>query len=495
MKEEILMKENEEIEIRLDDLLWFILKGWKAAIIAAIIGGALLGGFKYVSNMKAAEMTDESFVESFAESHPDIKEARMEELDLSAKTIKKYKDQIKNQEEYTGDSLLQKIDWTKVCTGRASYMVQMSGAADAAKLVTLGESFIERLNSDEYYDEAARGLNAESSYIDELFIATYSIPQINFSVIDDGDSSSGNTLANTDTLIINLTATAVDRSDAEIMLSSADSVIQNISSDLSDKVVPNTAKLVSTTFNVNRDTTLRDKQINELIVAARGYYDLIAAEEEDLSADELAYVNAKLAVLGGNDENEAEDLNGLPVKFIAIGIIAGIFIVLLYRAAMYVIAGKLSSPFEMEDRAGIRTYFRHDNEKSIKGIDGLLFKWRFGSRKIVDAKTVAGIIAMEAASLEGQKAVKKLLITGTFEGFSEDECVKELNVLLKKNGIEAVSGAQIVYSPELIKDAAGSDAAVIFEKLGESGRDMVREELRYLDGHSLPVMAAVVSVN
>ena len=71
---------------------------------------------------------------------------------------------------------------------------------------------------------------------------------------------------------------------------------------------------------------------------------------------------------------------------------------------------------------------------------------------------------------------------------------KKLADLLKKAGIETVMGEQIVYSPELIKNAADADAAVILEKLDESGKYMIREELRYMSDHGLLVMAAVLDV-
>ena len=37
-------RNDEEIEIRLDDLLWYVLKGWKPMIVAMLIGAILLGG-------------------------------------------------------------------------------------------------------------------------------------------------------------------------------------------------------------------------------------------------------------------------------------------------------------------------------------------------------------------------------------------------------------------------------------------------------------------
>ena len=485
-------RSDEEIEIRLDDLLWYVLKGWKPMIVAMLIGAILLGGYKSYGNMKAAEITRDSMVEGYEAAHPD---ADMEQLDHSAKTIAEYQKKIKMQDNYASKSLLQQIDWTDVKVAKASYVVELTNGADYAKLVATAGAFVDRLSSDEMYKAAADALKTDPSYMDDLITVNYTIPQATNAVIDEkgGTGDAEPAIANADTFILTIIANAAEDETAKTMVDAAASIIDKVSADVASEVAPNKVKLIHVTQTVKRDTTIRDRQINDTIVSTQGYYDMIADAEKDLSDEELAYVKAKADILLDVEE-EVKESSIISVKFIAIGLMAGLFIIALIRAAAYVISSKLTCPFETEDNYGIRTYMKNDDVKSVKGFDKVLFNARFGRSRVISGEEAAKIIATEAASLSDDRKIKKLLITGTYDKCCESDMAKKLADLLKKAGIETVMGEQIVYSPELIKNAADADAAVILEKLDESGKYMIREELRYMSDHGLPVMAAVLDV-
>ena len=508
----IVQANEDEVEIRLNDLLLFLMAKWRSICILIVAFAVILGGYKYWDNWRNADKDGTAVVDQFrkdAKRSGNYTQDDLEALDRAAKNIATYYEQIQTQRVYNAKSILQTINWTNVSSRESFYRVTLRGKAKYSDLLVLAESFKSRLASDELYSKIAKEMGTEADFVKELVDVQYSIPQLNESSTafisaaagenETSDENAAGTLINYNTFILNVQSKGPDLDFCQKIQDYAQTLINTNSSDLSEQIGENTVAYIQTVSNISRDEEIRDAQLNNAIEIEDGYYSLIDAAKEKLTKDEVNYVDA-LAILyeeenGSRQKTEKENKSYLSKRYIAYGMIGGMALGLIFWAVLYVFGGAVSNPWEMEDNYRLKTILYAGSEKRLKGFDALFYKWRFHSGLVVKDTDFIEVMKAEILTEAQEKKIRKVVLTGTSLTESDKKLISRLEEDLKSAGIETAVGSMIMYSPELIVSSANADAAVILERLGVSSKGLIREEVKYMKDHRIPILTAAMAVS
>ena len=153
---------NEETEIDLVDLMFYLLRQWKTLVVAVVLG-VILGGAIYMVK-KPAETSEPT---PTAEAAEDMIENYKPEQDVKANMdlAYRYRQLYAQQLEYNEKSLIMKMDPGEVYTGELEYYL---AAGDNTRL--LGELFANILSEEELLSDLkeAADLDCEEQYLNEI---------------------------------------------------------------------------------------------------------------------------------------------------------------------------------------------------------------------------------------------------------------------------------------------------------------------------------------
>ena len=477
---------KNDYTIRIVDLIWYILSKWRSIVISMLIFALTVAALGYCMNakIKTPMSTREYYIQRLNESSEHSQE-EIEKLDVLARIIAGHNEQVEGQNQYFQSSILAHIDWMNVVTATSSYRVDLNAKADIAELYILADAFCSRLNSEEFLAETAEKLGTESKYLDELFSARYVIPQPSSSV----DNSNG-----FKTVIIYLSVKGMDREFCDKVLAEGDRMVDQISGELSSSVTENTASYIQTVFKTVRDKSIRDAQQEE----EKSYNAQITQVNNLLSGltkAEKQYVEAIAELSEEQSEEPVQFINRLAIiKYFVVGLILGGFAGAAFHAAMYVLGNAVRNPFALEDMHGVRTYLREADVGKRRWPDGIIYKARYNQDKVFESGNLFEILGAELSAQAKKEGLKKILVTGTELAEEDEELIDGLRAFMAGNGVEVISGKDIMYSQELIEASEDADAAVVMERAGHSNYHKVQKEMEFMKFHKLPVLAGIMTV-
>ncbi|MCR4607696.1 MAG: hypothetical protein K5771_08235, partial [Oscillospiraceae bacterium] len=331
----------------------------------------------------------------------------------------------------------------------------------------------------------ARVLGTEPKYLDELFNSRYVIPQLSSAVENSNEYS---------TVIIYLSIKGMDREFCDKVLAEGDRMVNQISSELCSSIRENTATYIQTVFNIVRDKTIRDAQIAEETL----YNDQINQMDNllsELTKAEKQYVEAIAELSGEQSEEPNQFVSRLAIiKYMAVGLVLGGFTGAACYAAVYVLGGSVRNPFALEDMHGVRTYLRESNAGKRRWPDDTIYKARYKQDKVFESGKLFEILGAELSVLAKKEGLKKILFTGTELTEEDEKLIENLKASMAGNGVEVISGKDIMYSHELIEASEDADAAVVLERAGLSDYHKVQKEMEFMKYHKLPVLAGIMTV-
>ena len=502
--------DEEDVELRLDDLLLYCFEHWKSILIAMIICAIIAGGagaykgyqFYLTASATKSEKVDKALEELGEEIEPD----KMEELDNTAHRIALYKQVIKGKEQYLAKSVLMNLDSSNVVSEVLQYKIStVSGnltnsALQQQNLQLIVKSYESRLTNDELYTAAADYLGIESAYVRELVGAYDYFPT--------GTNVYLTTNANMDENIINsgILYVSVKGPTQEYCDSIANYVkrrIENIGENLNDMTTPYNITLMNITTSTGVDNGIISTKTDAL-----NYISTIKTNittiEKDLSSGEKEYVEAKsdveleglLAANGKAETKEEEEevkYNPISKKFIAVGALLGMFLLAGYWIARYMLSTKLISVFALEDRYAVKTYALGSGNAPSKGLSSFFRKIRYRKIHFYTCKELAKIFKAEIETLSEKKAVTKVFVASSenFEG-SNDAFITALKDEMAGSGIEVSSGVKIKYDPDMIISTSNADVVIVLENIDKSSNFEIDEEMRFISERKTEIIGAVV---
>lgn len=485
---------DEDVEINLIDLMFYLLKQWKT-LIAAILIGAILGGGIYVVKKNSAdkaaaaleaEMEDAKTGVEDEQTVAELKENYQisEDVETNMELAYQYRQLFRKQLEYNQNSPIMQMNPSAVYSGELKYYI--SAGYDTSVIALLYQNILSGSDILEELKEAA-DLDYKEQYIREL---------IGCSVNRENDSTIN--VNNGESLVYkNATVTfsvyAATEEDCEQMLQvireKVAEVNQECLEDYEDydlMAINDSVSLVSNSDYLSRQKSNTD-QLNN-------YRNTMTNLENSFTEDELAYYNrVYLSRDYVTDEEEEETDAALmettvqpePVSLVK-WLVIGIFLMCVVWGGLYLVKylldKKIKTPDEMRSRYRLPIIgFVKAETGTSKGLDGWLDQMRSKNWGVGDSTENVG-------SMINAMGLSNLLLCVEGEGEKLEFIANE--ICNCANGIKKTSA--LYQSGVLVAEASGSDGIIFAVKIGETTYVEIEREMEVCRLYKMLVKGVIV---
>lgn len=485
---------EDEAEINLIDLMFYLLKQWKT-LIAAILIGAVIGGGIYVVKKSSADKAAAALEAEMEEAKTGVEDDETveelkgqyqitEDVESNMELAYQYRQLYRKQLEYNQNSPIMTMNPSAVYSGELEYYV--SAEYDTGMIALLYQNILNDSGILEELKETA-DLPYKEQYIREL---------VSCSVSRENDSSVN---INSDvqnvyrTAIITFTVSAPSEEECEQMLqvirgkaAEIDQQCLEAYEDYSMTLVNDSINLVASSDYLSRQKTNTD-QLNT-------YRNTMANLENSFTEEEKAYYNRVYLSRDYEVETETEETEAAAdtavvepesvslVKWLVIGVFLMCVVWGGYYLVKYLLDKKIKTPDELRSRYGLPLigYVKTDTD-ARKGLDGWLDQMRSKSWGAGDTTENIGsmITAMELPDLllcveGGGKKLEDVAAVVC-------ECVKGLK-----------RSASLSGDGSLIAEAKESDGIILAVEIGGTAYAQIERELEISRMQNVKVKGVIV---
>nr|WP_297708391.1 hypothetical protein [uncultured Butyrivibrio sp.] len=529
------MSYKEEMEIDLIDLLHVVLCKWRSIVVFMLLGAVVMGAVSYfmpaaVDKSKAVKVTVITRNE-LNELRDKLDDKKAEEVLLTVDSYLINKEKYEELLEQQDNSIRYKIDAEKEPNMKVTYMISdyiedthayMSEVTSADNIISLYRSSLQSASVIQQIRDVT-GYDVNEVYIKEL----YSVSKAGLSMMDiyvnapskeECEAIMGVLEKNVNELkasIAAINAHKIQKVD-ENYYEQLDSGLRDTQKSVEQSLIDYQKSFltVPTTFSADQKTyyeTLIDINEGRLKLGSE------AAKE---AAIKKAEEEMMLAAKQTQTEDTADEVNFADVvssqksvqkvltkhvskKYVALGALAGAFLVILWYCAAYVLAGVLRTEADLSDIFRLSIYGRikavngNGKKKLFSGVDkwvdGLFYKNRpeFSEKESLD-------IVCSGIGVSAQKNdAKKIFVTGVGNDADSEKYKAMIVSDLKSgkylpDGCEVDFGKNVVFDPRALEKMAHSDGVVLVEKIGSSRYENIGNELEAIQKYGVNVFGAVV---
>ncbi len=455
--------EQDDMEIDLINLLFYLLRRWRVFILAALCGALVLGGYKVVSGMRvrldntAYEETKKQY--EFDKGAYEIKKSGYER---DMETLKK---SIDAQNKYQENSLLMKIDPFEQWNAKVDILVKVPDANTGLEIKNFDETdsyvklYAQGIKNRVDMDKLSSELGIEKNYLDELISidADYNSNVISLSVAGD-------------------TAEFADHILEELMQQ-----ILSQKLDIDSKVGTHTVEFLNRTTTQIMNQSLSDKQ--------KSVSDGITSLQNALKDKEKALNDLEEPTMPEGISKKETLQNG--IKFALIGLILGIFVAGGFYCGYYILKGRLHESDEMSTIYGINVLGvfpkRLSKKKLFSGIDKWLLKLENGSDRSDEEVALRIALTAERKINSGSK----VLLTGNIDKTQLEKVQKLLAANLPQNHI--LVGEDLTESVDTVRKLKdGIDAVILVEQREISALNKIKEEIKAIDEQGVEIVGSII---
>ena len=453
-----------EQEIDLKELLFTLLYRWRPIVLAAVLLGLLLGGYKVVNGLRSQQ--DETAVEEAREQYDMDLAAYNRNVASSEWDIEKLKRALQNQQDYNDASVLMQIDPYNKPRAAADILIRLDSAEwemypdgvsmdPTDSLVKLyASNLVQRLD----WSGLEKKTDVESRYLKEL--------------VGVGTDYSSNT--------VTIDVVYSDEETAEMILDEILRQLDRRKGEFASVAGNYTASVVNRNLSFIMDTGLEDKQKQNT--------DKIFSYQKDLLDKEKALKDLEEPEVPQEISKKKVAVQG--VKFALIGGVGGAFLLAFYFCMIYVLSGKLHTDDELKDRFRVKilgVFALPVKTGVLCGIDRWLERLE-GKAVRPSEEAVLKRVTLNIQNYVGE--AKKLLLTGTV---SED-ILKELAGKLSESlpGIRLVVGADMNKAADTLQLLAECDGVILVEKREASKCAQIQKEKESIDALKKPIIGCMV---
>ena len=484
---------EKESYINIKDLFFTVFKKAGIILVAAIVLGGALFGYKFAQRVKTANVLDTSMKLNGSETDVQY-QMRVQNVHRArdlVDSIGRINAQIDNQRHYITDSVYMQIDSENQYEAMAQYVITIENNDTNGLDKALISAYERDIRAGEFLDDYAAKINTKSAYIKELIVFSSATADSAFVSIESGADRAGS-------MFIRVYGPSADFVDNVIALVVEE--VEKVNTDLSSTVVPHKVTLVGIQSIVRVDAGTRDGQVNmtaklETLQKQITNYNLAlddiakelgVADKEDI----ISYFTTKTdieddEVPHGYSEVEvsAKSMIKPAVKYGVIGFAAGAFLAAAFIVIQYIFGKKISSQaqffsmFTTVKKIGVvRPSYKRG--AYVKALD---IKSEDDSK--MSDENIKKLICANYDNLT--KDYKKVLITGTGDS-------KLLSSSVKSIGLKGDLKPDIFSNPDVLKSLSDYDGIVIVEQRKVSLYKDVANEISLLSNGNAKIVGAII---
>lgn len=471
---------NEEMEINLIDLMFYLLRRWKSMVVLAVLGLLLGAGIYMLKSPGSEEVAEEE-----TQSEVDL-EAMKEELEITdsalanMKTANEYQKLYEKQIEYNQNSLIMQLNPTEMYTGTLKYYISAGNNTDL-----ISACYQNLLLDSGIFSEICErtGLECGEEYVREMVWSSLSgknVAVINYNELTDEDGGAFQSEVVTYSVIYNNPETC------EKILEVLQERVARLNQECQETYGEHLQEQIYEGVRLSVDTGYITRQKTN-IDAENAYITNITKIENEFTEDELAYYNALYTDDVKEIEiEETEEAGGIQVKslikWLLVGIILGLFCWGGYYLLRYLFDKRVKYAEEISSYYGIHLIGRYqDGEKTLKGIDRL--QEQMVNKNAGDYSNKEYLAS--AISLLNEKTLFMV-------GNTEDEGVAGLMKSIQGLCQKAECGNLMQNDTDALERAKDKEGVVLFVKKGTDTHPEIQRELEICRLQKLRVVGAVV---
>lgn len=451
-----------EQEIDLKDLMFAVFRKWRPIILAAIILGVLLGGYKVGSGLLKQRSSE--FVQTAQDDY---------QLDLSMyeKTKSSYEREIDNlkanleyQEDYYSSSVLMQISPYDKCVASADIFVktELPEIIDNKYIMVTdrADSFLRAYSS---FVAQNAGLKAA----DNMGITPNNFHEL---VTVDVDYESN---------MLNIAVAYLDEKGAGDLL-------EGILNDLQSEFTDMQANMGEHQMLVLNQNVASVTDLN-LLNLQKSNSDMLVTLQKTLQEREKALDELKEPSMPAALSNTALLKSG--IKYGVLGGVLGAFMAVFIICVVFLMSDKLSSDKELKNRFGLKVlgvFALKRKKRAFSGIDNWLDRLE-GKNGMAEEK-VYEVLAVNVENYREDSS--KLMLTGTVNDNMLQEIAGKLRPMLR--GIELQVASDMNESAATLKKLPECDGVILVEERGTSKFAGIEQEIEVIKNLKKKIIGCIV---
>ena len=452
-----MMYDDDETEIDLKDLMIQIMKHWRRMLVIGFLLALALGGFRcykaYVSYQTELQDEKAKRENSFEVWQYENTKQKLEE------NIERIDDKMDQIKEYQNNSILMNMEPYDYYWAYARYFVTTNYKVDpelGLQNTDYTDSVVMAYSSmvvdNALYDEVRGilGVSSDDRYVSEVFRF-------------DTDTESD---------MITIQAVGKTADEAKAVLEAVRKKMNASTDKISADVQEHEIKLISEKnehINYDDENSVSDIKVKTL----KNEY-----EDRYLELNDMLLEDQKQLVDLEKDRPMVEfSISGV-VKFAILGFAAGIFLVMMWYAAFYVIGGSIKTEDDLVRRMKLRVLGRYHRPFGKGAFIDKKLRHMEGVTEFND--TPDKVLKLAAANINALAESKdKIYLVGTLP---EEDLKEAHKVLSKEVTAGIIFGGNVLASPAAVNSLADADKVVIAESLRLSQRVDIEREVAELKG-------------
>ena len=467
-------QEKAEREINLVDLFWKILLNWRKLICFGILFAILVGGMRYFLDVRAYQALKNIDVEKVKEG------MEKEELKQLADAVSLQR-RIDNFKSYLDKSAIMKMDPYAKPVLELQYYVQ--------------SDYIINYTEDKEHDYTLELISMYCNYIGsgemtKKVIEELSLPisQEDFAELVTVSGPRGN-----DSGTIFFTISYADSESLEKISDVVKSLLDQKSSEF-QKIGSHKLNLINESQNIVVDATLADKKNNIYNNITTLELQLKTAKA-GLSENQKILFDLEVSEMRGEELEDEQP--AFHLKYMILGMMAGIFLVCVWIACKVIFASKLQTAEEIHSRYGLRllgVFETSGNQKKrfLSGIDNLLFRLKNRRKKNLPVERQLEVISANIALSCRQSEIDSIYMTGSEYEKADKGLLDKLKKEVAKQNIKVLDGGNIMYDAVSVKSAMEIGNIVLVELKGISAYNEIDREIDLFKQYHANILGVIV---
>ena len=451
-----------EQEIDLKDLMFAVFRKWRPIILAAVILGILLGGYKVGSGLMKQRSSE--FVQTAQDDY-------QSDISMYEKTKSNYEREIENltanlefQEEYYESSVLMQISPYDKCVASADIFVktELPEIIDGKYIMVT--------------DRADSVLRAYSSFVtQEAGLKTA-----------DRMGLTPNNFRELVTVEVDYESNIMNIAVAYLDEKGAGELLEGILSELKDAFPVMEESLGEHQMMVLNQNVASVTDL-ELLNEQKRNADMLVTLQKTLQERETALEELKEPLMPAALSNMALLKSG--VKYGILGGVLGAFMAVFMICVVFLMSDKLNSEKELKNRFGLKVlgvFAQKRKKRAFSGIDNWLD--RLEGKSGMAEERVYEVLSVNVENYK--EGSSKLMLTGTVNDELLQDIAKKLSPLLKGTILSVASNMN--ESAATLKLLPECDAVILVEERGNSKFPEIEQELEVIRNLKKNVIGCIV---
>ena len=460
------MNEYMEIEREIDlkDLLYRVLKSWRAILVGAIVLAVVLGAFQLIRGLPA--MKDTAAVEAAQEEYS----LALSTHETTGKRLSSEIDYLQrqsfSQQEYNDKSTLMKIDPMEKWTGELRFDIELErneGYQSAVLTNRLLSAYLTYLQSDEFCDEMLARFPAvgEARFLKELYSAA----------------------ADPDAAAITLRCSGKAEAEARQMLEQIKTQLAARYETIRSEVGEHGVSFSGEAVTCEVDLELAEAQKNNL-EAVTDYAAKLKTKENELASWEKEAVP--------EPEYGTKSVVKKTIKYFVLGAVGGAVLMYIWFAGKYALSStvKTDDDWKLYQVPVLGRIIQDEKKKKfLPGLDTLIDRWFGRTRTLTEAQSCA-LAAQSLGAALAARGLDGIALVGRLPEGKAEELTQKLNA--------AGTKATYRYAGDVLTDPAtvqaledGKEVLLLAERYATSFAD-VEQTLTLLKAWGKSVLGVVV---